>query len=136
FRSTREGALAADPGGIVATCDTNGRVVVAANTSRSMCPSGRPLSEIASVSVLDVVTNSRLGDFVSSDTFVEDGNVVETRVKLSGDLLRTNFARVLIPTVCFGVVQILAVGVVAAVGAWFIFRRNKTRCHLINRATE
>jgi serine/threonine protein kinase len=40
FRPKLEGALAANPGGVVAICDTDQRVVVAANTSRSVCPSG------------------------------------------------------------------------------------------------
>jgi serine/threonine protein kinase len=124
FRSAVDGASLASPGSVVAICDMNGRVVLAANTSKSVCPSGRPLPEIASVGVVDVLTNSRLDEFVSSHTLVEDGNVIETRVKLSGDLLRLDFLGVLIPTVFFGVLQLLAVGVVATIASWFIFRRN------------
>jgi hypothetical protein len=124
FRSAVGGASLASPGSVVAICDRSGRVVVAANTSRSVCPSGRPLSEIGSVGVVDVVTNSRLDNFVSSHTLVADGNVVETRVKLDSALLRANFVRVLVPAVFFGVVQLLAVGVVATVVSWIVFRRS------------
>jgi serine/threonine protein kinase len=124
FRSAVEGASLASPGSVVAICDRNGRVVLAANTSKSVCPSGRPLPEIASVGILDVLTNSGLGEFVSSHTFFEGGDVIETRVKLNGDLLRADFLGVLIPTVFFGVLQLLAVGVVATIAAWFVFRRS------------
>jgi serine/threonine protein kinase len=125
FRSAFENAWVASPGGVIAICDTNERVVVGVNTSRSVCPSGRPLPEIASVGVVDVLTNSRLGDYVSASTLVEDGDVVgDTRVKLNGDFLRASFLSALIPSMFFGVVQLLAVGVVATIASWFVFRRN------------
>jgi serine/threonine protein kinase len=123
FRPKLEGALAANPGGVVAICDRDQRVVVAANTSRSVCPSGRPLSELASVGVMDVLTNSGLDDFVSSHTIAEYGNVVETRVKLNGEVLRASFLSALVPAVFFGFIQLLAVGVVAAIASWLVLRR-------------
>jgi hypothetical protein len=61
---------------------------------------------------------------VSSHTIAEYGNIVETRVKLNGDVLRASFLTALIPALFFGVVQLLAVGVVAAIASWLVFRRS------------
>jgi serine/threonine protein kinase len=112
----------------VAICDTESRVVAANLVSMTDCPTGRPVSELRSVSVLTVLRGtipSRTSNYVLSEPLFLKGTEAGTiRVVLNRLLLARNFGEALFTAVYACIAQILAVGVLATVGSWLVFRRD------------
>jgi hypothetical protein len=123
MRSAVEAGAFASAVSTVAICDVDGRVVLANVRSLSECPSGRPASELASVSVLDVLRGT-VPDYVTSQPLLREGREVGSiRIAMSRLLIRRYFDEALLTVMFWSIAQILGVAAVGAVASWIVFRR-------------
>ena len=109
-------------------CDADGRVVTSSDRSPKECPSGRPLSELASVNVLtvlDQIRRSETADYVLSYPFT-DGRSARgvVRIRVSRLMTASEFLGALQRAAFWCVVQILSVPIVASISFWVAFRRE------------
>ncbi len=114
---------------VVAICDRDERIVVASKVWMDECPSGRPLAELASVSVLSVlrgtIPSSTTPRYIAMSPLNSGTSEVGSiRLVFSGSGISRQFKRALFFAVISSVAQVLAVAVVAAVVSFFVFRRG------------
>ena len=128
LRRALESSMYAGSVTTVAICDTESRVVAANLASIRTCPTGRPVSELNSISVLSVLRGtipSRTSDYVLTEPlFVKGTEAGSVRVVLSRLLLARTFDEALFRAAFACIAQILAVGVLATVASWLVFRRD------------
>jgi serine/threonine protein kinase len=109
-------------------CDANGRVIVGFDRSMTMCPSGRSVRELDSISVLSVVRGtipSTTTDYVSTTPLnMGSAEVGSIRIGLSRLLIAGSLRPVLGAAVFSSIVQLVVVALSATVAAWFVFRRD------------
>jgi serine/threonine protein kinase len=117
----------------VAVCDKDGRPIVA-SFPMAECPSGRPVSELSSVSLLTLVRQplrSAHRDYVFSSplfltTKAGSSEVGSIRVHLSRALMDASFRSALERAVISCVGQVLGVAIVTTFVSWVVFRRGQT----------
>jgi hypothetical protein len=107
-----------------AICDADGRLVVGANPATKNCPSGRPLSELASGNALLPVFRDPITYVLSAPLTVDGNQVGVIQVGVSSLLMRRLFRDPLFQAGVSSIAQILAVAVVATVASWLAFRRD------------
>jgi hypothetical protein len=112
----------------VAICDADGGLVLGSDRSMRECPTGPPITELASISVLSVVSGTSLKrniDYVSARSLrVDNSNVGTIRVRLSRLGMSSDFNSALRRGLFLCIAQFLAVGLAAIVGSWLVFRRD------------
>ena len=113
---------------IAAICDSDGRVIVSSNRSVTACPEGRPLSELASVSVLSVLqgtTPSRGAKYVSVSPLKNaTSDVGSIRLGYSGILIAHRFKKALFLSLVSCLAQIATIATVAVFACLLVFRRR------------
>ena len=111
-----------------AICDADEHLVIDSDRGIQQCPSGRPASELYSISVLSLLRGtvpSRTTDYIASEPLARNGRMVGSiRVRLSGALIYWKLSPALFRAIFLAIVQILIVGSVAMAAAWIVFRRD------------
>ncbi len=109
-------------------CDMNDRVLISSEDSLNTCPSGRPISELESVSVLTLLRGTiplRTTHYVASEPLLLGSrNVGIIRVRVAGRLVFDQMLDTLRLALLLWIAQIAAVIVAATVASWVVFRRK------------
>jgi serine/threonine protein kinase len=111
----------------IAVCDSNERVVVASESSITQCPSGRPLSDLRSLSVFTLLRGAapfRIGYVSSQQISLNGRGIGSIRVRFDGGLVVRALLYQLSSALVLWITQILAVALVATVASWVVFRRS------------